>query len=166
MRESIITLLEQLFGNAYALIVFIGSAIPLTEQRATIPLGIYWGLPPLQVFTLALLGSYIPVPFLLLFFRRILAWMHTVSWLDWFTGFVDRKIRKAVTRFEKSSELALIIFVAIPLPGTGLWTGSAVASVLGLDLKKSFLCVFLGGVLSAVSLTVVFSLLRAGFSLF
>lgn len=166
MRESIITLLEELFGNAYTLIVFIGSAIPLTEQRATIPLGIYWGLPPLQVFTLALLGSYIPVPFLLLFFKKTLAWMHKASWLDWLTGFIDRKIRRVVSRFEKSTEIALIIFVAIPLPGTGLWTGSAVASVLGFNLKKSFLCIFLGAVLSAVILTAASSLIKTGFSLF
>lgn len=162
MRDSIIHFLEELFGNSQALVIFIGSAIPITEQRATIPLGIYWDLPPLQVFVLAFFGSLLPVPILLLFFRQLLAWLHKISWLDFLTSFIDTKLQKAVLKFEKSSELALILFVAIPLPGTGLWTGSAVASVLGFNLRKSFICVILGGLLSAVFLTVVSILVKAG----
>lgn len=162
MKDAIIDFLENLFGNSQALIIFIGSAIPITEQRATIPLGIYWDMPPLQVFLLAFFGSLLPVPLLLLFFRHLLLWLHKIRWLDFFTRFVDNKIHKAVRKFEKSSELALIIFVAIPLPGTGLWTGSAVASVMGFNLRKAFICVILGGLLSATVLTLVSSLIRAG----
>lgn len=166
MRDIIIERLEEIFGNAHALIVFIGSAIPITEQRATIPLGIFWDLPPLQVFILALLGSYLPAPILLLFFKKVLLWMHQIRWLDGLTRFIDMRLHKAVQRFEKTSELFLIIFVSIPLPGTGVWTGSAVASLLGFDLKKAFLCVFLGATLSATGLTLVFSLIKAGITLF
>lgn len=162
MRETIISFLEEIFGNSRALVIFFGSAIPITEQRATIPLGIYWDMPPLQVFTLAFLGSLLPVPFLLLFFRQILVWMRKIRFLDFLTRFIDGKIQKAAQKFEKSSELALILFVAIPLPGTGLWTGSAVASVLGFNLRKSVICVILGGLLSAVFLTLVSTLVRAG----
>jgi len=166
VSEQIITILENLFGNAYALIVFIGSAIPITEQRATIPLGIYWNLPPLQVMLLALIGSYLPVPFLLLFFRKALNWLRTFPKLSRLTGFIDQKVQKNVHRFEKSSELALIIFVAIPLPGTGLWTGSAVASFLGFNLKKSLVCIMLGGIISAVALTLLSVFVKSGIALF
>lgn len=69
-------------------------------------------------------------------------------------------------RFEKSSELALIIFVAIPLPGTGLWTGSAVASFLGFNLKKSLVCIMLGGIISAVALTLLSVFVKSGIALF
>ncbi len=166
MSEQIITILKDLFGNAYALIIFLGSAIPITEQRATIPLGIYWNLPPLEVLLLALAGSYLPVPLLLLFFRKVLEWLHTMPKLQRFTAFLDQKIQKNVQRFEKSTELALIIFVAIPLPGTGLWTGSAVASFLGFNLKKSLICILLGGIISAVGLTLLSVFIKNGIAFF
>lgn len=167
MREAIFHFLESVFGNAHAAIVFFMSAIPVTEQRATIPLGILtFGMDPWLVFILAYLGSLIPVPFLLLLFRHVLTWMHKVRWLGPISRFIEQKVQKQAAKFEKTTEIGLILFVAIPLPGTGLWTGSAVASLLGFNLKKSFACVLLGGLLSAVALTLVFSLIRSGIQLF
>ncbi len=122
MSEQIITILENLFGNAYALIVFIGSAIPITEQRATIPLGIYWNLPPLQVMLLALIGSYLPVPFLLLFFEKHELAAHFPE-LSRLTVSSTRKYKKMCTDLKNQVNWADHL-VAIPLPGTGLWTGS------------------------------------------
>jgi uncharacterized membrane protein len=164
VKDAIIKLLEDVFGNAYALIVLIGSAIPITEQRATIPLGIYWGLSPWLVLILAFVGSLLPVAPLLLLYTRIITWMFTVPWLGGFTRAIDRKVRRNAERFKKSTEIALILFVAIPLPATGLWTGSMVASLLGFDFRKSFICVALGGLISAIVLTVVFTLIRYGFT--
>ena len=120
MKDSIITFLEGIFGNARSLIILIGSAIPVTEQRATIPLGIYWDMNPWLVFGLAFLGSLLPVPILLLLYTKVLGLLARISWLDWFTSAVDNKVRRYARRFEKSTEAALIIFVAIPIPGTGL----------------------------------------------
>lgn len=166
MKESIIEWLESVFGNAHALIILIGSAIPITEQRATIPLGIYWDMNPWLVFLLAFIGSLMPVPFLLLLYTRILALLSRVSWLSWLTQAIDQKVRRYAQKFEKSTEAALIIFVAIPLPGTGLWTGSMVASLLGFNFVKSLICVTLGGLISATGLTLVFTLIRYGIALF
>ena len=166
MKDSIIAFLESVFGNARALIILIGSAIPITEQRATIPLGIYWDMNPWLVFILAFAGSLLPVPFLLLLYTKILELLSRISWLSWLTHAIDQKVRRYARSFEKSTEAALIIFVAIPLPGTGLWTGSMVASLLGYDFRKSLICVALGGLLSAIGLTLVFSLIRYGLSLF
>jgi len=75
--------------------------------------------------------------------------------LNGLTQFIDNKIQKNVHHFEKSSEAALIIFVAIPLPGTGLWTGSAVSSFLGFNFWRSLICVAAGGAISAIVLTLV-----------
>ncbi|MCD8498971.1 MAG: small multi-drug export protein [Clostridiales bacterium] len=156
MKESIMQLLETWFGNSHALVVLIGSAIPITEMRATIPAGILvWGLNPWLVMFLGFLGALLPVPFLLLFFSSVLKWLHKFPALRGLTQFIDNKIQKNVHHFEKSSEAALILFVAIPLPGTGLWTGSAVASFLGFKFWRSFACVAAGGALSAIVLTVL-----------
>jgi len=130
--------------------------IPLIEQRGAIPVGILaYHLNPWLVFLVSLLGSFIPAPFVYFFFNKILAWMKTVKMLHKFTDFIDRKIQKGAKQVEKYMEIGLTIFVGIPLPTTGLWTGSAIAAFLGLDFKKSMICVFLGGVISAVIITIV-----------
>ncbi len=166
MKDSIINFLESIFGNVRSLVILVGSAIPITEQRATIPLGIYWGMNPWLVFFLAFLGSLLPVPLLLLLYTKVLELLSRISWLNWFTTAVDNKVRHYARRFEKSTEAALIIFVAIPLPGTGLWTGSMVASLLGFKFLKSLVCMILGALLSATILTITFSLIRYGVAIF
>lgn len=134
--------------------VFFISAVPLIEQRGAIPYGIWIkDLTPASVFLVSLLGSLLPVPFILLLFNVIFAWMKKYRAFDWFTNFLDNKIRKNVGKIEKYKEIGLIAFVAIPLPTTGLWTGSAVAAFLGLDFKKSFLCTAIGGMISAFLIT-------------
>ncbi|NSW90864.1 MAG: small multi-drug export protein [Firmicutes bacterium] len=136
-------------------IVFI-SAIPLIEQRGAIPVGILvYKFDPLVVFFASFLGSLIPVPFILLLFNIIFDWMKRFKFLSWFNNFVENKVRKGSAKVEKYKEIGLIIFVAIPLPSTGLWTGSAIAAFLGLDIKKSFLCIALGGIISAIAITII-----------
>lgn len=165
MRETIIQFLESTFGSAHALIVLIGSAIPITEMRATIPLGILtFGMNPWEVMILALIGTLLPVPFLLLFFEQLLKWLHKIPFTRGLARFLDEKVQKNAARFEKSTEAALILFVAIPLPGTGVWTGSMVASVLGFRFLRSFVCVVLGALLSAIVLTLGFSFFNSMFA--
>ena len=136
--------------------IFFGSAIPLTEQRAMIPLGILlYHLDPKMVFLVSFLGSLLPVPFVLLLFNKIFNWLKKYNQFDWFTNFLEKKIRKNTGNMEKYKEIGLIIFIAIPLPTTGLWTGSAIAAFLGLDFKKSFFCATIGGIISAFIITIV-----------
>lgn len=130
------------------------SAVPLIEQRGAIPLGIIlYKINPLVVFVVSFLGSLIPVPFILLLFNKIYAWMQKHSIFNGITKIIDNKIRKNSGNMEKYKELGLIIFVGIPLPTTGLWTGSAIAAVMGLDFKKSFICTAIGGIISAILIT-------------
>lgn len=134
--------------------VLILSAVPLVEQRGAIPLGIFlYKFNPLVVFLVSLLGSLLPVPFILLLFNVIFKWMENIRFLKGFYTFVDRKVRSGSQKVVKYKKLGLIIFISIPLPTTGLWTGSAIASFLGFDFKKSLWYVFLGGLISATAIT-------------
>ena len=130
--------------------------IPLVEQRGSIPVGILaYHLNPFLVAVVALVGSFVPAPFIYIFFNKIFGWMKTVKVFDKFTNFVEKKVQKGSKKLEKYKEIGLITFVGIPLPTTGLWTGTAVAAFMGLDFKKSMVCVFIGGVCSAILITVL-----------
>lgn len=135
------------------LISFLMSAVPLIEQRGAIPYGIFSGQPAWLVFLVSLAGSILPVPFILLLFNQIYQWLLKWQFFDRVVKHIDKKIAKNQATFEKYEELALIIFIAIPLPTTGLWTGSAIASFLKLDFKKSLFCAMLGGIISATIIT-------------
>ena len=135
------------------LISFLMSAVPLIEQRGAIPYGIFSGQPAWLVFLVSLAGSILPVPFILLLFNQIYQWLLKWQFFDRVVKHIDKKIAKNQATFEKYEELALIIFIAIPLPTTGLWTGSAIAYFLKLDFKKSLFCAVLGGIISATIIT-------------
>ncbi|MBB6631537.1 COG2426 family protein [Clostridium algidicarnis] len=136
--------------------VFIFSAIPLTEQRVAIPIGIaQYGLDPVATMIASFLGSLLPVPFILLLFNVIFKWMKKYKFFNPLNKIIEGKIQKGSGKMEKYKELGLIIFIGIPLPTTGLWTGSAVAAVLGLDFKKSMLCAAIGGLISAIIVTLI-----------
>jgi len=139
-----------------SLYIFLISMVPLIEQRGAIPVGIIgYDLNPFWVFFVSLMGSFVPAPFVFLFFNKILNWMKTIKQFDKITGFIDKKVRKGAKKVEGYMEAGLITFVGIPLPTTGLWTGSAIAAFLGLDFKKSMVCVFIGGVISATIITIL-----------
>lgn len=130
--------------------------VPLIEQRGAIPVGIIgYDLNPFWVFFVSLIGSFVPAPFVFFFFNKILAWMKTIKQFDKITNFIDKKVRKGAKKVEGYMEVGLITFVGIPLPTTGLWTGSAIAAFLGLDFKKSMACVFIGGVISATIIAIL-----------
>lgn len=114
------------------------SMLPVVELRGGIPFGVSAGLSMPAAFLAAFIGNMIPVPFLILFTRRILHWMRQA--VPIFRGFVDWLGRRA----EKNTELVLkyrfwglFVLVAIPLPGTGAWTGSLVAAVLDMRLSRA-----------------------------
>lgn len=138
------------------LYIMLISMVPLIEQRGAIPVGILvYGLNPWLVAIVSLIGSFIPVPFIYFFFNKIFAWMKTIKFFDKFTNFVEKKVQKGSKKLEKYKEIGLITFVGIPLPTTGLWTGTAVAAFMGLDFKKSMVCVFLGGIVSAILIAIL-----------
>ena len=134
--------------------VLLWSMAPLAEQRVAIPLGIIgYNLNPLAVFTVSFLGSLIPVPFILFFFSYIFEWLGKTKILKWFYDFIEKKVEKGKGKVEKYEKWGLIIFVAIPLPTTCHWTGSAVAAFLKMDKKKAALYIIIGGLISAAVIT-------------
>lgn len=130
--------------------------VPLIEQRGAIPLGIIvHDLNPWLVFIVSFLGSLVPVPFILFFFSHIFEWLGKTRILRWFYEFIDRKVSKGRDKVEKYERWGLMIFVAIPLPTTGLWTGSAVAAFLKMDRKKAAVYIIAGGLISATVITIL-----------
>lgn len=124
--------------------VFILAAVPLIELRGAIPLGISLGLNKWIVYLIAVCGSTLPAPFLILFFRRILEFFEEKNLFTWLTDFLHRHIHRKSKKLKAISLLGLYIFVAIPLPSTGAYTGSILASVLNIRLKRSFPAILLG----------------------
>ncbi len=145
------------------LCVFFCSMLPIIECRGAIPLGWGLGLPWWQTVLFSMAGNLLPVPFILLFIRAILSWMREsrVRFFANVAAWLDRKIEKHKGTIEKYSYWGVVIFVAIPLPGTGAWTGTLIASVLGLEPKKSFFAAALG-VLGATAIMTVLSYLGLG----
>lgn len=135
--------------------VFLLSAVPLIEQRGAIPMGIIaYDINPSLVFLISFLGSMLPVPFILLLFNKIFMWMKKYEFFSKINEFIEKKINKNSKHMEKYKEIGLITFIAIPLPTTGVWTGSAVAAFLNLDFKKSVLCATVGAIISAALITI------------
>ena len=140
------------------LCVYFCSMLPIIEFRGAIPLGWVLNLPWWQTALFSIAGNLLPVPFILLFIRAILRWMRDsrVKFFSNIAAWLDRKIEKHKGTIEKYSYWGVVIFVAVPLPGTGAWTGTLIASVLGLEPKKSFLAAALG-VLGATAIMTVIS---------
>jgi uncharacterized membrane protein len=134
--------------------VFFLSAVPLIEMKGAIPLGInVYHINPITVFLISFLGSLLPVPFVLISFNKIFEWLAKYKAFRGFYNLIDRKITKNKDKFQKFEEIALITFIAIPLPTTGVWTGTAIAAFLKLDFKRSVMCAVVGSFLCGVIIT-------------
>lgn len=135
------------------IIVFLISMVPLIELRGAIPYAVGFGLPLVPSLIVALLGNMVPVPFIFLFARKILEWGMDKKYIGGFFTWCLEKGEKGGRKLEakagKGLYLALLLFVGIPIPGTGAWTGTLAASILNMDFKKSMLFVFLGLLLAA-----------------
>ena len=140
--------------DSSALITFLVSMVPVIELRGAIPIGVGLGLSPLAALGISILGNMVPVPFIILFIRKIFQWMRGhMPRLERLVSRMEEKADKhkdLVTRWEF---WGLLILVAIPLPGTGAWTGALVAALMDLRLKKSFPAIFTGVVIAGLIVT-------------
>ncbi|MGN0106554.1 MAG: COG2426 family protein [Hominilimicola sp.] len=145
--ESIVhSIVDALSGKiSKEFIIFIVSMIPILELRGSIlAAGFIQGTTFLPTYIAAVLGNMLPIPFILLFIERIFAWMKKSKHLHKFPDWCEKKALSKSAQIEKYGYFGLFLFVAIPLPGTGAWTGSLLSVLLGLNPKKSFGCIFLG----------------------
>lgn len=134
------------------LIVFLVSMVPLIELRGAIPYAIGYNLPLLQSYVIAIIGNMLPVPIIYLFARRVLEWgcdkKYIGKFFTWCLEKGEAGGKKLQEKAGKGLYWALFLFVGIPLPGTGAWTGTLAASILDMDFKKSVIAV-MGGVILA-----------------
>ena len=141
--------------------VFLISMVPLIEIRGAIPYAVGMGLPLVPSIIVAVVGNMIPVPFIYLFARKVLEWGKDKKiigpFFTWCLQKGEKGGRKLEAKAGRGLYWALFLFVGIPLPGTGAWTGMLAASILDMDFKKSTLAV-LGGVLLAGAILLVLSL--------
>lgn len=145
--------------------VFLISMLPLIEIRGAVPYAVLWGLPIVPSCIVAVIGNMIPVPFIFLFARKVLEWGKDKKVIGKFFTWCLQKGEKGGRKLEekagKGLYWALFLFVGIPVPGTGAWTGMLAASILNMDFKKSTMAA-LAGVLLAGAIVLVLSLLGVG----
>ena len=149
------------------LIIFFISMVPLVELRGAIPFSQGFGLPIIQSYIICIIGNMLPVPIIYLFARKVLEWGADKPVIGkFFTWCLDKGHKGGKKLQEKAGEglfVALLLFVGIPVPGTGAWTGTLAASILDMDFKSTVAAVMLGVLLAGVIMMVVS---MAGFSLF
>lgn len=138
------------------IITFLWSMVPVIELRGAIPIGVGSGLPYWVAVVISVVGNLIPVPFIILFIRKIFELMR--KWSKKLDGLVTRLEKRAESKSDVVQKYAfwgLFILVAIPLPGTGAWTGALVAAMLDMRLKRAFPAIVLGVIGAAVIVTFV-----------
>ena len=136
------------------LIVCLVSMVPLIELRAGVPFGLGMGLDPVAVFVICVIGNMLPVPIIIFFARKVLGWGADKPVIGKFFTFCLEKGKKGGEKLQATAGRglfwALLLFVGIPLPGTGAWTGTLAAAMLDMDFKKSVLAVMGGVVLAGI----------------
>ena len=141
------------------ILVFLISMVPLIELRGAIPIGIsaFWGdpLPIFPLYAICIIGNMLPVPFIYLFARKILIWGKDKKIIGKFFNWCLEKGEKGGAKLQKKAGkkglfLALLLFVGIPIPGTGAWTGTLASSILDIDFKTSVIAVMLGVILAGI----------------
>lgn len=132
------------------LTVLLTAALPIIELRGAIPVGISLGLSPIHATLISLLGSMIPVPFILFSIRPIFNYMKkTKTFKKLIHKLTDRSLNKS-GNIQKYGAWGLLVFVAIPLPGTGVWSGSLAAALLDMRFKWAFPAILVGNIIAAV----------------
>ena len=144
---------ESLLGAAA--MTFLMSMVPVVELRGAIPAGVAAGLPVGMATVIAIAGNMLPIPFILLLLRRVFAWLRSFPRLGSLIGKLERRAHLKGRTVRKYRTLGLIILVAIPLPGTGAWTGALVADVLDIRMKTALPAIFAGVCIAGIIVALV-----------
>lgn len=148
------------------LIVFLVSMVPLIELRGAIPIAVANGLNLWVSYIICIIGNMLPVPIIYLFARKVLVWGADKKYIGKFFRFCLEKGEKGGKKLEakagKGLFVALMLFVGIPIPGTGAWTGTLAASILDMGFKKSILAVICGVLMAGIIMGVASILVANG----
>ena len=138
------------------IMTFLISTLPVVELRFGLPYGILSGLELPVAMLAAILGNMLPVPFIILFIEQVFIWLRRhLPKLDSFITKMEKKAEAKQDLVDRYGALGLILIVGIPLPGTGAWTGSLVAALMKMKLRKAIPCIYLGIVIAAILMTVI-----------
>lgn len=136
-------------------VIFIISVLPVLELRGGLIAASILNVTYLKALIICIIGNILPIPFVLLFIKKIVKWMDTFGPTRKFASFIHKKVEKNKAEIEKYDFWGLTVFVGIPLPGTGAWTGSIVAGMLEMDMKKSFPAIVLGVLMASAIMSFV-----------
>ena len=135
--------------------IMILSMVPITELRGAIPIGISQELDPIGVYISSVLGSTIVSVPLILTFRHILKFLKSITMLKGIVKKIDNKIEAGMRKLKSVSILGIILFVGVPLPTTGTWTASAIASILHMRIKNALWGVLIGNMMSGIIVSAI-----------
>ena len=160
IQAAIQEFILNLFGGwAFAdeMCVFICSMLPIIELRGAIPMAFAFGLPWWAAYILSVVGNMLPVPIILLFIKKFLTWAMSskIKFINKFANWLNRKVEKNRPKIEKYAFWGLAVFVAIPLPTTGAWTGSLVAAMIDMKFWKAMLTAFVGVLIAGAVVTAI-----------
>ncbi len=148
--------LSSLLGSMYEeFVVFSVSAVPVLELRAAVPMGIAMGMDWKLVYILSVLGNLVPVPFIIMYMRPLFSFLRKTRLFNRLIHWLEERTRKKAETVMKYSAIGLFLVVAIPLPGTGAWTGSMVAALLDMRMKYALPSICLGVLAAGVIMTVI-----------
>ncbi len=149
--RNMMPLIETMLGKIAVTVAW--AMVPVVELRGAIPIGVAHGLTPWEAYAAAVVGNMLPVPFLILLTRRVFDWLRDLPWLGERVTALERRAHLKGRTVQKYRLPGLVILVAIPLPGTGAWTGALVASVLDIRLRAALPAIFLGVVIAGAIIT-------------
>lgn len=152
MVDNILSFLQMLPPELKAMII---SAIPIIEVRGAIPIGLSFGMAPFYTLVLCYIGSMIPVPFILLGIRPVFNALGKVKWIGKILDHLSTRSMKKSKNIQAYGFAGLVLFVAIPLPGTGVWSGAMAASLLNMRIKSSLLAIAIGNLVAGTMITLI-----------
>lgn len=161
MVESLVNSIIALFGNfsnaafGKEIIVFIISMLPILELRGGLLAAALLKLNPIVSYIICIVGNVIPIPIILLFITKIFDKLKKTKFLKKIVEKIEKKALSKKDKLEKGEFIGLLLFVGIPLPGTGAWTGALLAALLGMDKKKAFLAIILGVILASIIMMII-----------
>lgn len=157
MAETIANYIVDLLQNKIPgeLIAFIVSLLPILELRGGLIAANLLGVKLIPAFIICFIGNMLPIPFILLFIEKIFDWLRDKKGLGAVVRYCEKKADKNKDKIEKYGLWGLLILVAIPLPGTGAWTGALVAALMRLDIKKSLPVIACGVLIAGVIVSLV-----------
>ncbi len=151
---AVVTALGFSASSANYLYVFLISMLPIIELRGAIPVATALGLDPVVSYIISIIGNILPVPFILLFITPFCNLLKKTRLFRWFPEWLEKKVEKNEAKVTKYKNLGLFLFVAIPLPGTGAWTGALVASFIGYKFRDAFSAISVGVLTAGVIMSV------------